>query len=86
MRMMRMLILRVLRVLNRRRRHRFMHSDSATFLVQGAAMEVALADSASVSAVHRTAVSRDRLMNVIGALWRVNVDGRAVKRIRALFH
>lgn len=78
MRMMRM-ILRVLCVLNRRRRHRFVHGDPAALLVQGATVEVALADGTAVGAVHRAAVSRDRLVNVIGAFGRMNVDGRAVE-------
>lgn len=86
MRVMRMLILRVLRILDRRRRHRLMYGDPTALLVQGAAVKVALADGAAVSSVHRATVSRDRLMDVIGALWRVNVNGRAVEWIRALLH
>lgn len=86
MRVMRMLILCMLRVLDRWCCHRLMHSDSTTLLVQGAAMEIALADGAAISTVYRAAVSRDRLMNVVGAFRCVNVDGRAVERIRALFH
>lgn len=77
--MMRMLVLLVLRILNRRRRHRLVHGDPAPLLVQGAAVEVALADGTAVGAVHRTAVPRDRLVDVIGALGRVNVNGRAVE-------
>jgi len=79
MRMMRMLVLRVLCVLNRRRRHRFVDGDPTALLVQGAAVEVAFADGAAVGAVHRAAVSRDRLVDVVGAFWRVDVDGRAVE-------
>lgn len=69
----------MLRVLDRRRRHRFVHGDPAALLVQGAAMEVALADSAAVGAIYRTAVPRDRLVDVIRALGCVDVDGRAVE-------
>lgn len=86
MRMMRMLILRMLRVLDRRRRYRLVHSDPATLFMQGAAVEVALADGAAVGAVHRTPISRDRLVNVIGALGCMDVDGRTVEWIRALLH
>lgn len=86
MRMMRMLILCMLRILDRWRCHRLMHSDSTTLLVQSAAMKIALANGAAISTVHRAAVSRDRLMDVVGALRCVNVNGRAVERIRALLH
>lgn len=86
MRMMRVLVLRVLCVLDRRRCYRFMHGNPATFLVQGAAMEVTLADRTTVRTIHWTAIPRDRLVNVIRALGCMDVDGRAVERIRALFH
>lgn len=82
----RVLVLLVLRVLNRRGRDRLVHGDPAALLVQGAAVEVALADGATVGPVHRTAVPRDRLVDVIGALGRVNVNGRAVERVGALLH
>jgi len=79
MRMMRVLILRMLRILNRRRRYRFVYSDSATLLVQGAAVEVTLANGTAIGAIHRTAVSRNRLVNMVGALRCVDVDGRTIK-------
>lgn len=86
MRMMRMLVLLMLCVLDRRRRHRLVHGDPAPLLVQSATMKVALANGTAVGAVHRAAVSRDRLVNVIRAFRRVDVNGRAVERVRALLH
>lgn len=80
------LILCVLRVLYRRRRHRFVYGDSAALLVQSAAMEVTFSGWTAIGAVHWTAVSRERLVDVIGA-FRLRVDVNcAVERIRALLH
>lgn len=78
-RMMRMLILRMLRVLDWRRRYRFVHSDPTALLVQGAAVEVTFADGTAVGTIHRTTVPRNRLVNVVGALRCVDVDGRTVE-------
>lgn len=74
-----MLILRMLCVLDRRCCHRFVYSDPATLLVKSAAVEVALADGTTVGAIHGTAISRDRLMNVVGAFRCVDVDGCTVE-------
>lgn len=81
-----MMLVLLLRVLDRRGGHRFVHRDSTPLFVQSAAMKVALAAGTAVSPVDRTAVPHHRLVNMIRAFWRVDMDGGAVERVGTLFH
>lgn len=81
-----LLVLLVLSVLDRGRGHRLVHGDPTALLVQGAAMEVALAARPAVRPVDRAAVPRHRLMNVIRTLGRVDMNGVAVEGIGTLLH
>lgn len=85
-RLLLLLILLVLGVLDRRRCHRLVNRDPTPLLVQGATMEVAFADSATVRAVHGAPVPRHGLVDVVRTLGRVDVDGGAVERVGSLLH
>ena len=84
--MMLLLVLLMLRILDRRGGHRFVHRDSTPLFVQRAAMKVAFPTGASIGPVHRTAVPYHRLVNMIRALRRVDMDGGAVERVGTLLH
>lgn len=60
-----LLILLVLGVLDRRRGHRLVNRDPTPLLVEGAAMEVAFPDRATVRSVHGAPVPRHRLVDVV---------------------
>lgn len=60
-----LLILLVLSVLDRRRGHRLVNRDPTPLLVEGAAMEVAFPDRATVRSVHGAPVPRHRLVDVV---------------------
>lgn len=84
--MMLLLILLMLGILNRRCSHRLVHRDSTALLVQGTAMEVAFSAGTAVRSVDRAPVPRYRLMNMVRAFRRVDMDGGAVERVGTLLH
>lgn len=63
-----------------------MNGDPATLFVKGTAVKVALDSCASICSIDWTSVSGDRLVNVIGALGCVDMDGGTFEGIGALLH